>query len=153
MLQRILNSASAWLQALRNKITSALLPAYEFYGEGPEVSLDRSAKVLTPDVVKDELAVDERIDAIKRLVQTKAMKQMLVGTSPNGINQKKSKAASPRNQEEVSPLTSPGQIALESICGEKTVATEERRRPCADAPAIAQPGLTFHNLSVGHAHC
>jgi hypothetical protein len=82
MLQRILNSASAWLQALRNKITSALLPAYEFYGEGPEVSLDRSAKVLTPDVVKDELAVDERIDAIKRLVQTKAMKQMLVGKCP-----------------------------------------------------------------------
>jgi hypothetical protein len=123
MLQRILNSASAWLQALRNKITSALLPAYELYGEGPEVLLDRSAKVLTPDVVKDELAVDERIDAIKRLVQTKAMKQMLVGTSPNGINPKKSKAASPRNQEEVSPLTSPGQIALESICGEKTVAT------------------------------
>jgi hypothetical protein len=69
------------------------LPAYELYGEGPEVLLDRSAKVLTPDVVKDELAVDERIDAIKRLVQTKAMKQ------------------------------SPGQIALESICGEKTVAT------------------------------
>jgi hypothetical protein len=33
--------------------------------------------------------VDERIDAmidraIKRLIQTKAMKQMLVGTSPNG---------------------------------------------------------------------
>ena len=64
------------------------MPACELYGEGPDELLGQSAKVLTPEVVKNELAVDERIDAmidraIKRLVQTKAMKQMLIGTSPD----------------------------------------------------------------------
>jgi len=65
------------------------LEGREQHGEEPEVLLDRSAKVHTPDVVNHELAVDERIDAmidraVKRLVQTKAMKQMLVSTSPRG---------------------------------------------------------------------
>jgi hypothetical protein len=64
------------------------LPACELYGEGPDELLGQSAKVLTPEVVKNELAVDEPIDAmidraIKRLVQTKAMKQMLIRTSPD----------------------------------------------------------------------
>jgi hypothetical protein len=103
-------SASAWFQALHNEVASVLLPVLGLSGEAPpDVLLGRSAKFLTPDVFKHELAVDERIDAtidraIKRLIQTKAMKQMLVGTSPNGGNHqpKKSKAASSRNQEKVS---------------------------------------------------
>ena len=81
-------SVSNWLAMLR-VVTSALLEGREQHGEEPEVLLDRSAKVHTPDVVNHELAVDERIDAmidraVKRLVQTKAMKQMLVSTSPRG---------------------------------------------------------------------
>jgi hypothetical protein len=81
-------SASEWLAKLR-QVTSAILWVLEDRGEEPNVLLDRSAKVHTPDVVSHELAVDERIDAmidraIKRLVQTKAMKQMLVSASPRG---------------------------------------------------------------------
>jgi hypothetical protein len=104
-------SASAWLQALR-MVISGLLRGVERDGEEPDVLLDRSAKVHTPDVVNHELAVDERIDAmidraVKRLVQTKAMKQMLVTTSPRGgDNQqpKKVQTASLRDQEEVSTI-------------------------------------------------
>jgi hypothetical protein len=104
-------SASAWLQALR-MVISHLLRGVERDGEEPDVLLDRSAKVHTPDVVNHELAVDERIDAmidraVKRLVQTKAMKQILVSTSPRGgDNQqpKKVQAASLRDQEEHSTI-------------------------------------------------
>jgi hypothetical protein len=79
-------SASDWLAVLR-QVTSSLLRGLEDRGEEPDVLLDRSAKVHTPDVVNHELAVDERIDAmidraVKRLVQTKAMKQMLISASP-----------------------------------------------------------------------
>ena len=79
-------SVSDWFAMLR-VIISGLLRRHEERGEDPDVLLDRSAKVHTPDVVDHELAVDERIDAmidraVKRLVQTKAMKQMLVSTSP-----------------------------------------------------------------------
>jgi hypothetical protein len=63
------------------------LRTYEQREEDPDLLLHQSAKVHTPEVVDHELAVDERIDAmidraVKRLVQTKAMKQMLVSTSP-----------------------------------------------------------------------
>jgi hypothetical protein len=79
-------SASDWLAALRLFISGQLR---EHRDPEPEVLLDQSAKIYTPDVVNHELAVDERIDAmidraVKRLVQTKAMKQMLVSTSPRG---------------------------------------------------------------------
>jgi hypothetical protein len=48
--------------------------------------LYQSAAILSPDVFKHELAAEERIDAmidraVKRLVQAKAMKQMLGTTS------------------------------------------------------------------------
>ena len=52
--------------------------------------ITQSAEILLKEeVLEQELAVEERIDAmidraIKRLVQTKAMKQMLVRTSPTG---------------------------------------------------------------------
>ncbi len=101
-------SSSAWLRALRHEIASILLPSFEILVEPPESLLSRSANFLTPnvgqpaksdagqsvklyspDVFKRELALDERIDvmidrAIKRLVQTKAMKQVLGRTSPVG---------------------------------------------------------------------
>jgi hypothetical protein len=65
------------------------LPSFEIVGDASEALLGRSTKFFTPEVFKRELAVDECIDAmidraIKRLVQTKAMKQMLGRTSPNG---------------------------------------------------------------------
>jgi hypothetical protein len=79
-------SVSDWFAMLR-VIISGLLQELERSGEDPDLLLHRSAKVHTPDVVDHELAVDERIDAmidraVKRLVQIKATKQMLVGTSP-----------------------------------------------------------------------
>ena len=79
-------SVSDWLGAVRLIISGHLR---ECRDPEPEVLLDHSAKIHTPDVVDHELAVDERIDAmidraVKRLVQTKAMKQMLVSTSPRG---------------------------------------------------------------------
>jgi hypothetical protein len=81
-------SVSDWFAMLR-VIISGLLRERERSGEDPDLLLHRSSKVHTPDVVDHELAVDERIDAmidraVKRLVQTKAMKQMLVSTSPRG---------------------------------------------------------------------
>jgi hypothetical protein len=82
-------SGSAWLRALRKEVSSVLLPSFEIVGDAPEALLARSTTFFTPEVFKRELAVDERIDAmidraIKRLVQTKAMKQMLGRPSPNG---------------------------------------------------------------------
>jgi hypothetical protein len=104
-------SASAWFQELR-MVISHLSRVAERDSEEPDLLLDRSAKVHTPDVINHELAVDERIDAmidraVKRLVQTKAMKQILVSTSPRGgDNQqpKKVQTASLRDQEEHSTI-------------------------------------------------
>ncbi len=61
----------------------------ERFGEPAGALIARDAAFFTQEVVKDELAVDDRIDAmieraVKRLVQAKAMKQMLgSSTSPN----------------------------------------------------------------------
>jgi hypothetical protein len=94
-------SGSEWLQALRNEITSVLLPSYAIVGEVPEAVLGRAAEFFTPEVFKQELAVDERVDAmidraVKRLVQTKAIKQMLDpspnGKDPNGKDRQQRKA-------------------------------------------------------------
>jgi hypothetical protein len=81
-------STSEWARAIQNEVTSVLLPPAKHF-DGPEVMVIRDAAFFTVEVVKDELAVDDRIDAmidraVKRLVQTKAMKQMLATTSPNG---------------------------------------------------------------------
>jgi hypothetical protein len=52
----------------------------------------QNAAFFTIEVIKDEVAVQERIDAtidraVKRLIQTKPMKQMLPRISPNGTEQ------------------------------------------------------------------
>ena len=54
-----------------------------------EVDFPIRSRSCSEEVLKKELAVEERIDAmingaIKRLVQTKAMKQMLDRSSPTG---------------------------------------------------------------------
>jgi hypothetical protein len=80
-------SASEWAQAVKNEITSVLLPAI---GEPPDKMLIvLSAATLSQELFKLELTLDERLDAmidraIKRLIQTKAMKQMLDHTSRTG---------------------------------------------------------------------
>jgi hypothetical protein len=100
------NSVSDWLAMLREVISGLL---HNHRDPEPEVLLDRAAKIHTPDVVDYELAVDERIDAmidraVKRLVQSKAMKQMLASTSPQGRDDqppKKIQMASLSDQEKV----------------------------------------------------
>ena len=77
-------STSEWAQAVINEINSVLIPQYKInlqpFADIKAVSL--SAATFSNDVLKQELALDERLDAIidravKRLIQTKTMKQML----------------------------------------------------------------------------
>jgi len=65
------------------------LPEAERFDRSVEVLIGRDAGFFTQEVVKHELAVDERLDAmidraVKRLMQAKAYKQMLGSTSANG---------------------------------------------------------------------
>jgi hypothetical protein len=79
-------TTSAWVRAIQNEINSVLLPAAM---EHPFTEPLVSEEVHPRDDFDHELAVEQRIDAmidraIKRLIQTKAMKQMLGCASPNG---------------------------------------------------------------------
>src|SRR5262245_31862490 len=81
------DSTSERIDAVAKEITSKLLPEVEC--ELPYLMLARSVAVLDQDLFQVEVAVTERLDAmidraIKRLIQTKAMKQMLGPLSPNG---------------------------------------------------------------------
>ena len=93
-------STSAWVQAVQNEIKSNLLPAVERFGEPPaEFKIFQSAAVMSEEVIENELAVEERIDAmingaIKRLVQTKAMKQMLSSASLKDRRERTARAES-----------------------------------------------------------
>lgn len=78
------SSTPEWAQALINEIRTVLVPASK--AEDPQVEiyseLHLSAATVSGDLFKQELALDERLDAmidraVKRLIQTKAMKQML----------------------------------------------------------------------------
>jgi hypothetical protein len=77
------DSNSTWARAIADEISSALLPKTERFCQlSSQILLDESAAIFSPDNFKHELAVDERVDAmidraIKRLIQTKAMKQMV----------------------------------------------------------------------------
>src|SRR5262249_36795817 len=126
-------AVSDWLAMLR-QITSTILRVLEDHGEEPDVLLARSAEVHTPDVVEHELAVDERTDAmidrgVKRLVQIKAMKQMLVGTSPTvgGGLPKKIQSGEPRDQENVSTIgTASADRAREPLRGKRSGGAHRR---------------------------
>ena len=80
---------SDFVAAVQKEITDVLLPAAARDSRfDPEWPLTDSAHILGQDIFKQELALDERIDAIidraiKRLIQTKAVKQMLVRTTLN----------------------------------------------------------------------
>jgi hypothetical protein len=92
-------SDSAWVEAIAKEINSLLLPAADFISAHEEFALRDCAEIFTDDVVKNEIAVEERLDAMidratKRLVQAKAMKQMLGHTSSNGGYERPNKARS-----------------------------------------------------------
>ena len=93
-------STSAWVQAVQNEIKSNLLPAVGASRRASlEIKILQSAAVLSEEMIKNELAVEERIDAmingaIKRLVQTKAMKQMLSSASLKKPREKTARAES-----------------------------------------------------------
>jgi hypothetical protein len=114
-------SVSDWVAALHRVISGVLL---QHSDPKPEVLLNRSAEVHTPDVVDHELAVDERIDAmidraVKRLVQTKAMKQML--PTVGGHLPKKIQSGEPRDQEKVSTTrTARADSAREPLRGKRS---------------------------------
>jgi hypothetical protein len=83
-------STAEWAQAVMDEITSVLLPASTIDGQWMVPSLSLSAATFTDDFFKQELALDERLDAmidraVKRLVQTKAMKQMLAQASTERV--------------------------------------------------------------------
>src|SRR2546430_1663969 len=86
-----------WVRAMQEEITSVLLPRVERRFEpAPEVYLARylnpvSTRILLVADTDMDARVDAMIDrAVKRLVQTKAMKQMLGTTSANtGSDQSK----------------------------------------------------------------
>jgi hypothetical protein len=87
-------STAEWVQAVINEISLVLLPA-SMNRDVPEmadlVGLSLSAANLSNDLFKQELALDERLDAmidraVKRLIQTKAMKQMLGQTGAGRVD-------------------------------------------------------------------
>jgi hypothetical protein len=69
-------------QAIKKEIDLVILPELELFDKPLEVSFLEASDILTPDDFKHEIALEERIDAtidrlIKRLIQIKAMKQIL----------------------------------------------------------------------------
>jgi len=94
-------SKLAWAQAVRKEITALLNSQLTSpYEEAPaDQRLIQSADVLGEDLFKSELEAEARIDAtldraIKRLVQTKAMKQVLASCE---VQQAKRIQSSKRN--------------------------------------------------------
>ena len=86
-------STAEWAQAVINEINLVLLPQSKIdlqpFADIMTVSL--SAATFSDDLFKQELALDERLDAmidrtIKRLIQTKAMKQMLGQTGAERVD-------------------------------------------------------------------
>jgi hypothetical protein len=90
-------SGSDWVKAVQHEIKSNLLPAAAMPVEdlvGPSASV-----LFTDEAIEHDIGVEERLDAmidraIKRLVQTKAMKQMLGASTLENGGQLKSKRLS-----------------------------------------------------------
>ena len=83
-------SFEEWAAAIRKEITENVLPRLQPF-DGPELSAALSGGVLGEEIFKRELAVDERLDgmierAIKRLIQTKTMKQLMRPAQVNAIS-------------------------------------------------------------------
>jgi hypothetical protein len=96
--QNDFESTSEWAQAVLGEISTNLLPdaakSYRDERAMPDELLAlKSTATLSQDLFKQELALEERIDAmidraIKRLIQTKALKQMLGGPEIQSSNNK-----------------------------------------------------------------
>ena len=96
-------SDSEWVRAIQKEISSVLLPAAERL-TGVDMMIARDSIFFTAEVGKDELAIEDRIyamieRAIKRLVQTKAMKQMLGTTSASAESDQPKKLLSNKPDE------------------------------------------------------
>jgi hypothetical protein len=103
-------STSEWAAAVINEIRSVLAPpTSNELPEVPDGGLEKMKKieafqlyVLSGDLFTQELALIERLDAmidraIKRLIQTKAMKQMLRQASPERVDDQPRKSATVAN--------------------------------------------------------
>jgi len=92
-------SDSDWVKAVQHEIKSNLLPAATPLGP-MENCVNPSASVLfTDEAIEHDIGIEERIDAmidraVKRLVQIKAMKQMLGSSAIENRDQVKSKRSS-----------------------------------------------------------
>ena len=76
---------SARARAIKNEIETVILPELTLFDKPIELSFLEASDILTPDEFKNLIGLEERIDAmidraIKRLVHTKTMKQMLEST-------------------------------------------------------------------------
>jgi hypothetical protein len=75
-------------RAIKNEINSEILPSLERCDKSVEGSFLEATTIVGQDDFKNEIALEERIDAmingaVKRLVQIKVMKQMLRTSSSN----------------------------------------------------------------------
>jgi len=82
-------STSEWMQAMRKEVISVLLPEAERFDRSVNVLISRDAAFFTQEVINQELALEDRNDAmidraVKRLMQAKTYKQMLGSTLANG---------------------------------------------------------------------
>ena len=92
-------SDSDWVKAVQHEIASNLLPAAMRLGPVENIVAHSASVLFTDEAIDHDIGVEERIDAmidraIKRLVQTKAMKQMLSSSTIENRDQLKSKRPS-----------------------------------------------------------
>jgi hypothetical protein len=91
---RNFNSTSARARAIQKEITSVLLPALERVEKSVDVCLYEAVALVSMEGVQQEIALDEHIDAtieraIKRLIQSKTIKQMVGQASPKKFEESK----------------------------------------------------------------
>jgi hypothetical protein len=85
-------SISEWAQAVINEINSLITAAINDNPEGAQVAaLFHSAATVSNDLFKQELALEMIDRAVKRLIQTKAMKQMLFQTTTARLDERPTK--------------------------------------------------------------
>src|ERR1700733_14446000 len=99
-------SYTEWREAIKDEVLGLLEASQPLYSQTEQIDLLLdSATFFTDDHFRQELALDERLDvmidrAVKRLIQTKAMKQLLGQDSqPATTNQPRiPRATSPKDQ-------------------------------------------------------
>ena len=87
-------STLEWAQAIIEEISASL--ADTNFEVDRELALFHSSLAVSDDLFKSQLALDERLDAmidraVKRLIQTKAMKQMLGQTTAARLDERPTK--------------------------------------------------------------